>query len=198
MHVCLSVCLSVCQPISGACEARYQALSRPGLSPFWLSGGDLSLARSVTGCRPGPAGSVEEARYQGLPRPGLSLGWGVAASGTCPCSTCWRAFGCFFDILFMQYIQLTFLGWRPRKWRFAGHAQTCPPGVRCSYSCLWHLFGPVQSFRAQCRRLHCEETCDTWTFHCQSVSQTVSQSSQSVSQSISKSVGQSVSHSVSQ
>ena len=166
-----------CQPVSGACEARYQGLSRPGLSPFWVSGGDLSLARSVTGCRPGPAGSVEEARYQGLPRPGLSLGWGVAASGTCPCSTRWRSFGCFLSIL--NYAIHTTYIFRVE----AEEVALCRPrtDLPAQRSVLIRMplasgCGPVQSFRAHCRRLHCQETSDTWTFDCQSVSQSVSQS----------------------
>ena len=48
---------------------------------------DLSLARSGTCLLIQPAGDVDEARYQGLSRPGLSLFGGVAAYGTCPCST---------------------------------------------------------------------------------------------------------------
>ena len=48
---------------------------------------DLSLARSGTCLFIQPARDVDEARYQGLSRPGLSLFGGVAAYGTCPCST---------------------------------------------------------------------------------------------------------------
>ena len=125
--------------VSGPFEARPV--------PLWGSRlRDLSLARSVTGRRLGPAGGVEEARYQGLPRPGLSLGWGVAASGTCPCSTLWRSFGCIFLIVNYETHITHIPFFRVEAEEAAtGCAQTCPPALSLALYCVWRVESSVSS-----------------------------------------------------
>ena len=98
---------------------------------------DLSLARSVTGGWPGPAGCVEEARYQGLSRPGLSLGWGVAASGACPCSTRWRFSRLKYSVRF--FANYCFLSIGEAEEAGFSCARTCRPCTVLRFCCSFTI-----------------------------------------------------------
>ena len=55
----------------------------------------------------------------------VSLRWVSGWSTFYPCFCCFSL--CFLSSQISILSVLYFLGWRPRKWLFSGHARTCPP-----------------------------------------------------------------------